>query len=97
MRFFAIVPETVDAEAIAEDLAGILRRTGMPVDFLFAGNAKKRLEKFRRRDATTFIFVEKITHLPYEAALNFKRYRGTPTTQFREFLRRLVPHYETRV
>ena len=95
-EIFAIVPESDDAEAIAEDLAGILRRTGIPVDFLFAGNAKKRLDKLRRREATTFIFVEKVHDLPYEAALNFKRYRGTPHDPIQRVLRRLIRHYETR-
>ena len=73
----AVVPESDRAEALAQQIALSLRKGGIPVDYLFRGTARKRLDRLQRRGLTTAVFVDvPEEHPEIIGTVNIKRYRN---------------------
>ena len=73
----AVVPESEHAEKLAQEIAFELRRRNVPVDYLYRGSARKRLERYQRRGLTTAIFVDVPQDMPdFVGTINIKRYRS---------------------
>lgn len=56
----AVVPDgsVDDLEEVCLDIVSRLRRRGIPTEFAFRGNAKKRVEAAKRRGARSILFVK---------------------------------------
>lgn len=76
-EIIAVVPESQRAERLAQRIALELRRRGIPVDYLYRGAARKRLERLQRRGLTTAVFVD-APEGPSDitGTLNVKRFRN---------------------
>ncbi len=59
----AVVPDgSVDGlEEVCLDIVSRLRRRGIPTEFAFRGNAKKRVEAAKRKGARSILFVQDIS------------------------------------
>lgn len=75
-EIMAVVPENERAEGLAQRIAFELRRKGVPVDYLYRGSARKRLERYQKRGLTTAIFVDApVGDSSVAGTINIKRYR----------------------
>jgi histidyl-tRNA synthetase len=75
-RRVTLLPEDDDLQAAAFEIASVLRKKNIAVDILYSGNPRKKLEKAKKRSATTAIFVGRDLQRPESfATLNVKTYR----------------------
>jgi len=75
-QVIAIVPEDDGSEELSQKIAYRLRSNGVTVDYLYRGSARKRIEKYQKRGATTALFVQAIYDRPdVVGTLNIKHYR----------------------
>ena len=63
-RLLAVVPESADLEADAQEIASYLRRANWQVELGFKGNSKKRVEAARRKGIKAILFVKPGTGAP---------------------------------
>jgi histidyl-tRNA synthetase len=75
---FVVIPEDPESEKLAFQIATAMRRAGLLVEYHFSGNQKRRIDRARRAQVTTSLFVQDFGdwHETFTGYVNVRRYRG---------------------